>query len=226
LAFFHSPLVFSHSDESVVTEHYDAVIDAGDTDAMTYLRRAESHRKSRQWEEALADYAKAEEAGLTTVPLFRAQLYLDAALPGKALTDVQAFLQTEPDNPYALVTESYAYAALDRCDDAAASMGRALEFHLQPLPGYYLDRARWQECAGDITAAIRTLDAGIAKLGAQVALISMAAGLLADQGDFNGALARIGLLPPALLKQPEWQQKQDELRQLAEASAPSGSEAQ
>ena len=214
LAFF-SVSAYPHTDDAVLTQELDAEISAAAqrdvVDPMTYLRRAESHRKSEQWDDALADYAVAEEVGMTRVPLFRSQLYLDKGEPDKALSDAQQFLESEPGSSFGLVKQAYAYGALNKCYAAAESMSAALLTYVQPVPDYFLDLARWRLCDNDQAAAIQALDDGIHRVGAQVALIDQGIAVLSDSGDFSVALEWLDLLPASLRSQPAWLFRKGEL---------------
>jgi len=202
----------AHSDAPVVIESLDTQIEKNDKDPLLYLQRAEMNRVERHYDAAAEDYEQAAKLGLgDDVRPFRAQMYLDAGEPEAALAELDPFLKKNPDNGVALKVAANAYGALEQCEAAAKTM----EHSLETLPGasadHYLALMNWQECAGDTVAALNAADAGLERLGVQLAIVYKAIDLAQAGHDYERALGYLDRLPAAVAQQTQWQTRRSEL---------------
>jgi tetratricopeptide (TPR) repeat protein len=182
-------------------------LEAAPRDAHLHLRRGELELERGEYERAFADLERAAalEPELAGLDFARARLWLDAGRPERALEPLDRLLAREPEHAHALVLRGRARAALGDPLAGAADLGAALLRFELPTPELVLERAALQRRAGELEAALRGLDEGIARLGPAYPLVRAAIELEAERERWAGALARSDALPEALRERPEWQ---------------------
>jgi predicted Zn-dependent protease len=190
--------------------------------AALHLRRGELHRAERTWPAALADYESARKLapGLAAVDLCQARMHLDAGQPEEARRWADRFLARQPDHVQALLTRARASARLGERLRAVADFTRAIDLCREPqrpLPEHYLERARALADAGreHLDAALRGLDAGIARLGPIITLESAAIELELRAERYDGALRRVDAVVARWPRKELWLVKRGEILEEA-----------
>ena len=150
----------------------DEQITAHPDDAALYVRRGELHRHHMDWEAAEADYRHAKQLDdeATHIHFLLGRLKLDAGDATGALSHLNRYMTRYPTNVPALVTRARAREQIGRHLFAASDFTLALKHTDNPLPTYYLERARALEAADDkwLEKAISGLDEGLVQLGEPV----------------------------------------------------------
>jgi len=177
-------------------EQIDAVtaqIEQDPSAARLYLRRGELHRIHEDWDAALADYDRAAALAPAddTIDFLRGRALLEAGSPAPARVALDRYLARHPEHAQALITRARTLAALGQFRAAAADYTRAIERLPRPDPDYYLERARTELAAREITRALAGLDAGMARLGPVPALQMFAIELELKRGRVDAALLRL-----------------------------------
>lgn len=146
-------------------------IAASGDNAASYLRRGELHRLHQDWAAAQADYDAASRLDPPGVEVHRcrAALWLDLGAAQRALESLDLFLSRAEDAETRLL-RARAFRALGTTTAAIDDYDRAIASLAQPRPEHYLERARWISESGETEAALASLEAGIARLGAIVTL--------------------------------------------------------
>lgn len=190
--------------------------------AALHLRRGELHRAERNWPAALADYESARKLapGLAAVDLSQARMHLEAGQPEEARRWADRFLARQPDHIQALLTRARALARLGERLRAVADFTRAIDLCREPqrpLPEHYLERARALADAGreHLDAALRGLDAGIARLGPVITLESAAIELELGAGRYDSALRRVDAVVARWPRKELWLAKRGEILEEA-----------
>ncbi len=165
-------------------------------DATLHLKRAELHRKHRDWPAALADFNAAQrlDPGAAEVELARARLAMDRGFWGDARALLGRFLAARPDSEvgHALRAQvherigSHAAAAA-----AAADYAGAIRHSAEPRVEYFLGQARAWAAAGNHEAGLAAVDAGLARLGPLPVLEQWAIAALVQARGWDEALARL-----------------------------------
>jgi tetratricopeptide (TPR) repeat protein len=206
---------FGHGDILAQIEAVGRDIAKDPGTAHLYLKRAELHRVHQDWSAALADYARTEELlpGGILVRFFRGRMSWEAGRPEVALPDLDAYLAKKPTHGEALLIRSRVRAALGDRTGAIADLDVALANLPRPTPEDYLEKARLEAAVGIAgkSAALKTLDTGIAGLGPAPALIIEAISLEAALGRYDAALARIDALHENQRSQPRWLARRGDL---------------
>lgn len=170
------------------------------------IRRADLYREARQWKEALADLARAEQVDptLPAPDLVRAHLFLDAHNWTAAADAATRFLARQPGNADALIVRGRACAQTGDVRTAAADFTRALD--ARPLPDVYSERARALESLGPagLEDALQGLDEGIVRLGPIVTLELEAVDIELRLSRFDAALARLDRVSAQASRKDSW----------------------
>jgi tetratricopeptide (TPR) repeat protein len=163
--------------------------------APLYLQRGELYRLHRQFDEARADYARAEQldASLHAVTFARGRMELEAGNAAAAKELLDRFLTIEPRHAEARLTRARALVKLGK--DASADYGAAIAV-AEPTPDLYHERAKVLAASGRIDEALKGLDEGLARLGTLASLQRMAIELELGVKRYDRALARLETLSP------------------------------
>ena len=166
-----------------------------------YLQRGDLYRIHQDWNQALADFRKAQQLDATAAAaeFGLGRTRLEQGSPQQALAHLNRALARQPDDVRALVTRAETYRALGKPLAAAADYSRAIEHFPapgKPLPEYYLERARAYAAAGDahIGEALQSLDEGLEALGNIQTLALYGVELETRRGNFDAALMRLDSL--------------------------------
>ncbi len=182
-----------------------------------HLARAEEERARHNWEAAFAAYDQAArcDPGLGAVALARGLAFLDANRPREAEQELGGFLRRHPDHSAALLARARALARLGQGREAAESFQRAIETASQPRPEHYLEHAMALADVGEDAEALRTLDAGSARLGPLPVLDEAAIDLAVKHGRFDEALSRLRRLAERTPHPEAWLAREGEVSLLA-----------
>ncbi len=170
----------------------EAIADAPGA-ASLYLKRADLHRRHRDWPAAYADLRRAEDldVALEGLDLAWARYFRDNGEPRRAAVHAERELRARPRSEGALVLRAELAVELGDHAGAAAALARAIAAAPQPTPELFVVRARALASLGDVDAAVGALDDGLAALGPLPALQNEAIELELGRGGYDAALARI-----------------------------------
>jgi tetratricopeptide (TPR) repeat protein len=183
----------------VVDEHLRVLnekIAAEPDNARLYISRGNVHLDDRETTEALENFDRALELdpALTVAHFLRAQALLVEGRPALAATAARRFVELEPETAKGWKTLARATAAeaaeARRAvpEESLAAFDRFFALATDPRPDDFLERAALQRRAGRSEAAIRGLEAGVARLGALTALLLEALEIERERGALESAL--------------------------------------
>ena len=164
-----------------------------------YLHRGELHRLERDFRGALADYDRARrlDPALSAVDLGAGRAYLEAKRPEDAKRSLERYVRARPNDSEGCLELARALTALRATNAADEQYARAIALATRPRPDLYFEQARLLRDAGRLPAAIRAVDAGVARLGPLASLEELAIDLEVERKNFDGALARLDQMFPA-----------------------------
>ena len=166
--------------------------------ASLYLRRAELHRLDRHLREALADYDRARrlDPTLAAADLGAGRAYLGARRANDAKRALERFVRARPEDAEGRLELARTLALLRATDAADREYARAIAFASRPRPDVYFERARFLRDSGRLSAAIRALDDGIARLGPLASLEELGVEVELARKNYDGALGRLDRIFP------------------------------
>jgi tetratricopeptide (TPR) repeat protein len=187
----------------------NAQISAAPNDAELYLQRGELYARHDEWIVAEANYLRAAELAPQHPRLDRARgaIALATGRFQEARTFFNAALGRSPDDAETLVLRARAHAALKSNAAAVADFNRALALIAEPPPELFLERAALLAPLD----AIRSLDEGLARLGAAVSLHVRAIALEESLGRIDAAAARFAILAEQSERKEGWLKRQGDL---------------
>jgi tetratricopeptide (TPR) repeat protein len=202
------PSIRAHGSFHDRIERANRDIESHPLDPEPYLERARILRAHGDFAESLADIDRAEALAptLADVPYDRGRTLLEAGRYAEADIALGRFLEGAPEHPDAHAARAHARLQLGRPLEAARDLDAAVEFQPVALPERYLDRAEAFAQAGDehLAEAIEGLDAGLARLGAVLALERAAIELEVRRGAFDAAIARIDRVAAHSARKEAW----------------------
>ena len=173
-------------------------------EAEPLLERAGAHADHADWRLARADVeaARALDSDVAGLDLMSARVALGEGTPMAALSATDQALDRAPQDADAWSLRGRILMDLGRASEASVALGHAIENirpPARPQPDLYLARARALSACSPPRRddALRTLDAGLARLGPLVSLALPAIDLEASLGRFDAALRRLDALPIA-----------------------------
>jgi tetratricopeptide (TPR) repeat protein len=174
--------------------------------AELYLKRGDLHRQHAEFDDARADFAKAEELkpGWDAVVIARARTFSDEGKYAEALALTGTLLQKEPRHIEALILHARALVKLEKPVAAITNYSDALSQIAKPSPDLYLERATAQASAGKIEDSIRGLDEGLVRLGPIPSLQLPVIDFERQLGRYDAALARIDKITTATPRKESW----------------------
>ncbi len=200
--------VESHEELHAQIERATQLIAKSPRDARVYQRRGVLYGEHGEWRRALADFVRAASlapASSQVAPdthALRAHALRELGHAAAALAIVDASLVRFPEHGALLMERARTLSALARHAAAADAFARAFP-HLSTIrPADYLARARALARAGDLIAAVRSLDDAMAKSGMIASLRDYALELEISGARHDAALKRIdGALASARRKE-------------------------
>ncbi|MEO8349100.1 MAG: tetratricopeptide repeat protein [Acidobacteriota bacterium] len=189
-------------------------------DARLYVKRGELHRFHGEATAALYDYDRAArlDPTLAQVDLGRGKTLFEADRPGEARVALGRFLARRPDHADARLSLARVLVRLRLPREADAEYARAIDLVGRPKPDLYFERATVLASAGRLDAAIRVIDAGIARLGPLAALQDLGVSVERRRGNYEGALARLDRMSAGKTRREAFLARRGEI--LAEAGRP------
>ncbi len=203
----------------------EAIEDAPE-DAKLYLQRADLYLAHQYPEPALQDYQKSLqlEPELISAKLGLGTIYLNQGEFKLALKFLDEYVQKVDDDSRAWINLARTYYSLGDFEKSIRHYDNAIQHTPNPRPEWFLEQAQTAvEChwgAGDeeqikkaYQAAVKKIDAGIAKLGSAITLEMAALEYERLSGQYEMAIARVDrLMGQARRKESWWIRKGDILR--------------
>ena len=184
-----------------------------------YLRRGELRRAHLEYDEAFADFSRAQALApdLITLDLVRSRLFLDSGWPLSARAYAERVLSRQPNHVEALILRGRANAQLHLLLSAADDLDRALALSPEPGPDLFIERAQVLESAGPeyLPRALAGIDAGIAKLGSLVVFQLSAIEIEMKTKNFDGALSRVDKVAAQSPRKETWLTRKGEILKAA-----------
>ncbi|NNF42879.1 MAG: tetratricopeptide repeat protein [Phycisphaerales bacterium] len=199
--------VCAHEPTPVGIDRFDRAIIRSPERADLWLRRAELHRSARNWPQARRDFHQAGRLDATFIraaQLGLARAELEAGAPARAAAAAEMSLSLDPRQPEAWRVRGLALAALERFDEAAKMLGRAITLSPDPAPDLFLARARALTKAGRTAAAIASLDDATGVFGVLVVMEKEAIALERERGAYASALARVDRIATRAKRSERW----------------------
>ncbi len=212
------PAAWGHADLLALIESAGKQIETDPKSAALYLRRGQLYRFHLDWELAERDYDRASQLdpNLTAVPLNRGKMLFESGQNDRAKVQLDKFLASEPNDADALLTRARVLMKLGQRKPAIIDFGRAIEHAPEPMPDYFLDRAKAQAEDGDNEAALRGIDQGLKRLGASsITLQAYAVDLEVAGKHFNEALKRLETISSQFERKEKWLAQRGEILVLA-----------
>lgn len=182
-----------------------------------YIQRGMIHSVGGAYDEALADYALAEELG---PPIFVAYelgvLHYRMGDLERAAAYLDQYIEQFPAAAAAYDYRARVARDSGNFDRAVNDLQIYFEVHASPHPGNYLAAATMQNDMGQTDRALATLDHGLEKLGMVPQLQAQAIALELERGEVVNAIARQETLRAPLQESPSWQLQMAELLLLAD----------
>jgi predicted Zn-dependent protease len=171
-----------------------------------YIQRGDLYRLKGFWDDALSDFTRAAELDpdREELNLYIGRSLLGAGKPGEARHHFDTFLDHYPDNSNGLELRADASLALGDNAAAESDLENLIATSGQSRSSIYLKLARLQARKPPYSAALKTIDAGVAKAGPDVSLIQLAIDLELKSKNYDAALGRLNTLPEILQRTPEW----------------------
>ncbi|EEF62257.1 tetratricopeptide repeat protein [Pedosphaera parvula] len=193
-------------------------INAETNNPQLYLERGELHRLHEEWEGALADFNRAAALDPTSklAELGRGRALLGAGNPKEALLALEIFLKAFPHHIEARLTYARALSRLNRPAEAAENFSQVIQLTPDPMPDYYLERARMLVLANRLDEALNGLDEGIKRTKAVASLQLPAIDLEIQQKHFDEALSRLDQLSALAPRKEAWAARRGEILELAD----------
>ena len=169
------------------------------------------------WMRALMDLDTVERLapGKYPVDLVRSQAWLAGGKLPQAKTALDAFVEAQPEVAEGFVTRARLMVRLEQADAAAADFQKGLAITESPEPDLYVETADALVMAKCPEKAVRTLDAGMVKLGVIASLAEKALALERSLGHYEAALSRIAVMQQAAPRPEPWMAKRADV--LAQA---------
>jgi tetratricopeptide (TPR) repeat protein len=178
---------------------------ASPSSARWYLQRAKLLLEDGHHEAALADIARAEQLGeAINASLLMAQVFLQQGRVTEAISAFNRYLQSFPDDVYALQGRAKANQQAGDVSSARRDYQRVLANSLYPSPGLYLTVAKLALLEGDRDEALAIIDNATARIGITPPLQQYAIQLEVAEQHWPEALQRLETLAPMLQSSADW----------------------
>ena len=219
LALFVGALAFTrhaqaHGETELRIAAVTAALNSGSTNAAElYLQRGELHREHQQWDLAEADYQSAAHAGAEAekIEVCRGWLLTDSGQLEVAENKFTEVLNRFSKDGDAFIGRARVEAKLGKNDAAIADFERGTALQSKPTPEDILTLARLHAQAERTDKALKTLDAGIIKVGPLLALETYALDLELRSTNAVAALARVDTIVEHAPRKELWLAKRGEI---------------
>jgi tetratricopeptide (TPR) repeat protein len=207
----------AHGDLHETIARISRQIENDPDDVFLYFERGLLYKKHGDLQLALADYERvlSLEGGFHAANLQLAQIYLQQRRPAAALRQANAYLETNPQNPFAYETRAAALQLLNQFEAAAADLHKMIalknEDAIRPADYFLLAKGILQAFPGDYRAAITALEEGLARLGPLVSLQSRIIDLELEGQNYAAALEKTDLLLAMMPNNEHWINKRTEI---------------
>jgi len=216
----------AHPDLEIQLARVTDAIASQPADASLYLLRGDLRRLRADWAGAEADFSTAQRLGGATVrdelDLYRGRLYEQAGQSARAAAVLDRYLSRHPEHPGARRTRALANAQMGALNAAITDYTLLIALDTAHSPELLLERARLWIRAGQVDAALASIDAAIRVLGNLVTLVEFGVDTEIGRQRYSAALTRTADLPARLAQTPEWLWRRgqllDQLGRSAEAA--------
>jgi tetratricopeptide (TPR) repeat protein len=212
LAFFLAPVCLGHPGQHDQLVQINRHLQQAPTDQSLLIQRGRVYSEGGQYEQAMTDYARAQELGPPVLVAFDlGVLFYRLGDYELATANMNLYLERFPDFPPA-------YDYLARIARDAGDHDRAIDYledylrlEESPSPGHYLSAAKMLAETERYTQALFVLDQGLATLGVVPQLQREAISLELAREQPELAIARLQTLRQMLRDSPEWKLDMAEL---------------
>ncbi len=186
----------------------DQLVGANPDDAWLRLQRAIVRREHGDYGDALADLERARSVApdLADVDAELARLHFSVHRYSGAAAAADRLVEARPGDSVAYALRAQIRAAVGDHAAAIDDLDRAIELAPAPAPDWYVERARLVAGRGrevDGVAAVRGLDAGLAKIGPAAPLVLEAVELEARY-DVDRAIHRLDRWAAGSTRREAW----------------------
>ena len=188
--------------------------------AALYVKRGELHRLHNDWRAAEADFAAARRLApeAIDVELASSRLAADRGLLPDADAALGRYLAARPDSEVALAARADLRVRMGLHSAAAADYASAIRVSSHPRVEYYLGQAQALANAGDDSAALEVIAAGLARLGSLAVLEQWRVETLVRARRWDDALAHLDLMLDRAPRKETGLTRRAEILLLAERS--------
>lgn len=203
--------LFAHPDLLLQIEQLDREIATHPQNAELLARRGDLHRRHQDYAAASSDLnaARAADPGYALVDLLEGSLFLDTGRPDRAEQSLSRYLATHPEHAAAWILRARAWLGLDKPASAAEDLQKAIATAGKPGPEVYrllvLSLAAQGADRGD--AALRAVNAGLARFPVEVSLLALGADIALGLDRLGEADSYFRRLPDAVRALPQWQSR-------------------
>ena len=209
-----------HGDLHESIERVTKEIAAAPSDPALHLQRAGLHLAHESYSAAAADLDRAEElkGDLDAIRLGRGRVMLALRRFDDACAALDLLIAARPEHVEAHATRARARAGRGDVAGAVADFSAAIAKSARPEPEYYLERAEALAAARppQYDEAIRGLEDGLARLGAAVVTLQLAALDLEEKaGRIDAALVRLDRIVAGAARRESWLVRRGDLLRRA-----------
>jgi tetratricopeptide (TPR) repeat protein len=208
----HTDLALAHAGQHTQLQRINEVIAQHPEQQALYIQRGLIYSNGGQYEQALADYTRAEQLGPPVAVAHElGVLYYHMGEFDRATKYLDQYLAQFPSSAPAY--ESRARVARDTGDyeRAMADLNKYFELQDAPHPGNYLSATDMLQEMGQTDAALTILEQGMDKLGLTPQLQRRAIALELQRQQPDKAIARLETLRVPLRANPSWKIEMAEL---------------
>lgn len=206
----------AHGDLDAQIETVSRQIDQAPS-ATLYLKRGELRHDHEDFDAALADYDRAARLNpeMDAVWLARGRtLFMSGRLqPAREALDV--YLKRKPGHAEGFLLRARILAGLKEHAGAVRDYDRNLELTPQPLPECFIERSESLVALGENSAAVKSLDEGLGRLGNLTTLQSAAVVIELAQKHYDAALARVDRVMADLRRKETWLMRRGDILEAA-----------
>lgn len=181
--------------------------------AELYVERGRLHLEHQDWQSTLIDLERADrlapESHLTEI--LRAQACALAGLWDAAKSELDRFLNLQPNHPGALLQRARVLNQLGDKEASVRDYRRSLEFTSNAEPDLYQEVSNAFEKIGAAEESVRVLDQALARFGNVPAMILQAVELEMSHGRIDSALKRLLAMQTVALRPEPWMAKRASL---------------